>query len=226
MADLKVNDGGTVKTPERIFTVGASNTLYQVNYVVANNASQTPVTVWDAIYTTIRTTTFNTSNTTLTSFVTTFATTRDTTQTTTTSFTTSFDTSQSTTTTFSTSANTTTTFSTSKNTTTSFNTSRSTTTTYNTSRTTTRSTTAAFSAYYYNASNNYWRVDELGFLTINWFATSPSYGVIGGISAGTNGWNSVNQTWYDDPNTTPAYYYERGALYVNNYISKYNACVR
>ena len=52
MADLKVNDGGTVKTPERIFVVGASNTLFQVNYVIANNASQTPVTVWDAIFTT------------------------------------------------------------------------------------------------------------------------------------------------------------------------------
>ena len=98
MADLKVNDGGTVKTPERIFVIGASNTLFQVNYV-ANNASQTPVTA-DAIFTTSRTTSFTTS----TSFTTTFATTRDTTQTTTTSFATGFDTSQST------SASTTTTF--------------------------------------------------------------------------------------------------------------------
>ena len=73
MADLKVNDGGTVKTPERIFVVGASNTLFQVNYVIANNASQTPpVTVWDAIFTTSRTTSFTTS----TSFTTTFATTK------------------------------------------------------------------------------------------------------------------------------------------------------
>lgn len=172
MADLKVNDGGTVKTPERIFTVGASNTLYQVNYVVANNASQTPVTVWDAIYTTIRTTTFNTSNTTATSFVTTFATTRDTTQTTTTSFTTSFDTSQSTTTTFSTSANTTTTFSTSKNTTTSFNTSRSTTTTYNTNRSTSRTTTGAYSGYSYSAIGNsnvtVWHYNGMNSIQLYW----------------------------------------------------------
>lgn len=146
MADLKVNDGGTVKTPERIFTVGASNTLYQVNYVVANNASQTPVTVWDAIFATSRTTTFNTT----TSFTTTFATTRDTTQTTSTSFTTSFST------TASTSASTTTTFATGHQTQTTFNTSRSTTTSYttsyNTSRSTSRSTTGGWGSYQYQFS--------------------------------------------------------------------------
>ena len=153
MADLKVNDGGTVKTPERIFTVGASNTLYQVNYVVANNASQTPVTVWDAIFATSRTTTFDTSNTTSTSFTTTFATTRDTTQTTSTSFTTSFST------TASTSASTTTTFQTGHQTTTTFNTSKSTTTSYSTSfatsRSTSRSTTGSWGSYQYSYPSTY-----------------------------------------------------------------------
>lgn len=162
MADLKVNDGGTVKTPERIFTVGASNTLYQVNYVVANNASQTPVTVWDAIFATSRTTTFNTS----TSFITTFATTRDTTQTTSTSFATGFNTSQST------SKSTTTTFSTSRST--SFNTSRSTTTSYttnyNTSRGTSRSTTGSYTGYSYSGTvpNYIWQtsINSAGQVTL------------------------------------------------------------
>lgn len=148
MADLKVNDGGTAKTPERIFTVGANNTLFQVNYVIANNASQTPVTVWDAIFTTSRTTSFTTS----TSFTTTFSTTGGTTQTTTTSFATSFDTSQST------SASTTTSFNTSQSTTTTFSTSKNTTTTFGTSNTTSRSTTGAYTAYQYNVSTYYWRV--------------------------------------------------------------------
>lgn len=156
MADLKVNDGGTVKTPERIFVVGASNTLFQVNYVIANNASQTPVTVWDAIFTTSRTTSFTTS----TSFTTTFATTRDTTQTTTTSFATGFDTSQST------SASTTTSFNTSKSTTTTFGTSRSTTTTFGTSRTTSRTTLGAYTSYQYNGSTYYWAVSIS--VTIEW----------------------------------------------------------
>ena len=160
MADLKVNDGGTVKTPERIFVVGVSNTLFQVNYVIANNASQTPVTVWDAIFTTSRTTSFTTS----TSFTTTFATTRDTTQTTTTSFATGFNTSQST------SASTTTSFNTSKSTTTTFGTSRSTTTTFGTSRTTSRTTLGAYTSYQYSfPSDYYWAVSVS--VSIRWAGT-------------------------------------------------------
>ena len=83
MTDLKVNHNGTLKTPERVFTKGYSGTLYQVNYVVANNASQSPVTVWNAVFTTARstTTTFDTNRSTATAFTTTFSTTGSTTTT-------------------------------------------------------------------------------------------------------------------------------------------------
>ena len=198
MADLKVNDGGTAKTPERIFTVGASNTLFQVNYVIANNASQTPVTVWDAIFTTSRTTSFNTTNTTSTSFTTTFATTRDTTQTTTTSFSTSFDTSQSTTTTCATSKSTTTTFGTSKSTTTTFGTSKSTTTTFGTSRTTSRNTLGAYTAYQYSYPSNYfWSVSIS--VSVRWAGTT--------ITAGFYAPGLLDTTW-----DFGGYRYQRGAF--------------
>ena len=189
MADLKVNDGGTVKTPERIFTVGANNTLFQVNYVIVNNASQTPVTVWDAIFTTSRTTSFTTS----TSFTTTFATTRDTTQTTTTSFATGFDTSQST------SASTTTSFNTSQSTTTTFGTSRSTTTTFGTSRTTSRTTLGAYTSYQYSFSvpQYFWAV-SLG-ASLRWNGTL--------LTSGLGGPSNTDTTW--DYN---GYRYNRGSL--------------
>lgn len=197
MADLKVNDGGTVKTPERIFTVGASNTLYQVNYVVANNASQTPVTVWDAIFATSRTTTFNTT----TSFITTFATTGDTTQTTTTSFATGFNTSQST------SNATTTTFSTSRST--SFNTSKSTTTSfttsYNTSRSTSRATSGAWSGYTYSG-------------TTFWVTSSGAGGNTGQVN-----WGGTYQGQVTGTATLAqfgSYQYQRGSVYSSTYDSK------
>ena len=210
MADLKVNDGGTVKTPERIFTVGASNTLYQVNYVVANNASQTPVTVWDAIFTTSRTTTFNTSNTTVTSFNTTFATTRNTTQTTSTSFATGFNTSRST------SRSTTTTFGTSR--TTSFNTSRNTTTSYgtsyttnfNTSRGTSRSTTGGWTGYTYSSATN-------------WFVSVGTGG-----SSGQVNWGGTQQGVVTGSQTLAqfgSYQYQRGSVYSSSYDSKLNITV-
>ena len=188
MADLKVNDGGTVKTPERIFVVGASNTLFQVNYVIANNASQTPVTVWDAIFTTSRTTSFTTS----TSFTTTFATTRDTTQTTTTSFATGFDTSQST------SASTTTSFNTSQATTTTFSTSKNTTTTFSTSQTTTGTTLGAYTAYQYSYPSNYFWAVSIS-VSIRWNGTLLTSGF---VAPGTS-----DTTW--DYN---GYRYNRGTL--------------
>ena len=51
---LKVNHAGTVKEPERIFAKGDSGTIFQVNYVLVNNASNVPTTAWTAIYTTSR----------------------------------------------------------------------------------------------------------------------------------------------------------------------------
>ena len=118
MVSLKVWNGSALKDPDMIIAKGSTDTLFEVNYVVVNNSSQNPVTVWQAISQTTRstTTTFDTSQST----------------------TTTFDTSNATTTTFSTSNSTTTTFNTSRSTTTSFNTSRSTTTSFNTSRSTTR----------------------------------------------------------------------------------------
>ncbi len=233
MADLKVNDGGTAKTPERIFTVGASNTLYQVNYVIANNASQTPVTVWDAIFQTNRTTTFDTSATTQTSFATTFATQRDTSQTTVTSFSTSFDTSQSTTTTFSTSRNTTTTFGTSKSTTTTFGTSRSTTTTFGTSRGTSRSTTGAYTAYQYNVNSYYWSTFVFG--SIRWnnsditlhnlgIATTTTTFSIGGYDYQRGTYVQSITTGSGKSTATTAYYRVRRRLatYTTSFTTSFN----
>ena len=100
MVSLKVWNGSALKDPDMIIAKGSTDTLFEVNYVVVNNSSQNPVTVWQAISQTTRSTT------------------------------TTFDTSQSTTTTFDTSNATTTTFSTSNSTTTTFNTSRSTTTSF------------------------------------------------------------------------------------------------
>ncbi len=128
MVSLKVWNGSALKDPDMIIAKGSTDTLFEVNYVVVNNSSQNPVTVWQAISQTTRstTTTFDTSQST----------------------TTTFDTSNATTTTFSTSNATTTSFNTTRSTTTSFNTSRSTTTSFNTSRTTSRNTTGAYTPYY------------------------------------------------------------------------------
>lgn len=138
MVSLKVWNGSALKDPDMIIAKGSTDTLFEVNYVVVNNSSQNPVTVWQAISQTTRstTTTFDTSQSTTTTFDTSNATT------------TTFSTSNATTTSFNTTRSTTTSFNTSRSTTTSFNTSRSTTTSFNTSRTTSRNTTGAFTPYY------------------------------------------------------------------------------
>lgn len=135
MVSLKVWNGSALKDPDMIIAKGNTDTLFEVNYVVVNNSSQNPVTVWQAISQTTRstTTTFDTSQST----------------------TTTFDTSNATTTTFSTSNATTTTFGTNRATTTSFNTSRSTTTSFNTSRTTSRNTQGSYGPYYAGGSPIY-----------------------------------------------------------------------
>jgi len=135
VVSLKVWSGSALKDPDMIIAKGNADTLFEVNYVVVNNSSQNPVTVWQAISQTTRstTTTFDTSLST----------------------TTTFDTSNATTTTFSTSNATTTSFNTSKSTTTSFNTSRSTTTSFNTSRTTSRTTQGSYGPYYAGGSPIY-----------------------------------------------------------------------
>lgn len=203
---IKVKHSGTIKDAEQIFVKGDQGTLYQVNYAMVNNASQTPVTVWDAIFATSRTTTFNTT----TSFDTTFATTRDTTQTTSTSFTTSFNT------TASTSASTTTTFQTGHQTTTTFNTSRSTTTSYttsfNTSRSTSRSTTGGWSSYQYSeyAPVYYWLTNYNSGTNISNFAIHWN---------GSNVYSSGNTTGIGYTQTTlqqaGSYQYQRGTLESN-----------
>jgi len=135
VVSLKVWNGSALKDPDMIIAKGSTDTLFEVNYVVVNNSSQNPVTVWQAISQTTRstTTTFDTSQST----------------------TTTFDTSNATTTTFSTSNSTTTSFNTTRSTTTSFNTSRSTTTSFNTSRTTSRTTQGSYGPYYAGGSPLY-----------------------------------------------------------------------
>ena len=152
MVSLKVWNGSALKDPDMIIAKGSTDTLFEVNYVVVNNSSQNPVTVWQAISQTTRstTTTFDTSQST----------------------TTTFDTSNATTTTFSTSNATTTTFGTNRATTTSFNTSRSTTTSFNTSRTTSRNTQGSYGPYYAGGSPIY------GWLLYNvWWNGTSIYSV-------------------------------------------------
>ena len=146
MVSLKVWNGSALKDPDMIIAKGSTDTLFEVNYVVVNNSSQNPVTVWQAISQTTRstTTTFDTSQSTTTTFDTSNATT------------TTFSTSNSTTTTFNTSRSTTTSFNTSRSTTTSFNTSRSTTTSFNTSRSTSRNTSGSYTPYYVQAYAPYY----------------------------------------------------------------------
>ena len=156
MVSLKVWNGSALKDPDMIIAKGSTDTLFEVNYVVVNNSSQTPVTVWQAISQTTRstTTTFDTSQSTTTTFDTSNATT--TTFSTSNSTTTTFNTSKSTTTSFNTSRSTTTSFNTSRSTTTSFNTSRSTTTSFNTSRSTSRTTSGSYTPYYVSVSTPYY----------------------------------------------------------------------
>ena len=160
MVSLKVWNGSALKDPDMIIAKGSTDTLFEVNYVVVNNSSQNPVTVWQAISQTTRstTTTFNTSNATTTTFDTSNATT--TTFSTSKSTTTSFNTSRSTTTSFNTSRSTTTSFNTSR--TTSFNTSRSTTTSFNTSRSTSRTTSGSYGPYFVSNVAPYYGLYNLG----------------------------------------------------------------
>ena len=77
MVSLKVWNGSALKDPDMIIAKGSTDTLFEVNYVVVNNSSQNPVTVWQAISQTTRstTTTFDTSQSTTTTFDTSNATT-------------------------------------------------------------------------------------------------------------------------------------------------------
>ena len=57
MVSLKVWNGSALKDPDMIIAKGSTDTLFEVNYVVVNNSSQNPVTVWQAISQTTRSTT-------------------------------------------------------------------------------------------------------------------------------------------------------------------------
>ena len=175
MVSLKVWNGSALKDPDMIIAKGSTDTLFEVNYVVVNNSSQNPVTVWQAISQTTRstTTTFDTSQSTTTTFDTSNATT--TTFSTSNSTTTTFNTSNSTTTSFNTTRSTTTSFNTSRSTTTSFNTSRSTTTSFNTSRSTSRTTNGSYTPYYVSAVAPYYGLTAVYPYPTFWNSTSAIF---------------------------------------------------
>lgn len=220
MVSLKVWNGSALKDPDMIIAKGSTDTLFEVNYVVVNNSSQNPVTVWQAISQTTRstTTTFNTSNATTTTFDTSNATT--TTFSTSKSTTTSFNTTRSTTTSFNTSRSTTTSFNTSRST--SFNTSRSTTTSFNTSRTTSRTTNGSYGPYFVSSVPPYYGLFDLGaspypvyYNSASALFTTPSY---------SNGSTFTNGGYtYQVSTSAPVGAIMYGSLYkVRRYLGPYS----
>ena len=202
MVSLKVWNGSALKDPDMIIAKGSTDTLFEVNYVVVNNSSQNPVTVWQAISQTTRstTTTFDTSQSTTTTFDTSNATT--TTFSTSNSTTTTFNTSKSTTTSFNTSRSTTTSFNTSRSTTTSFNTSRSTTTSFNTSRSTSRTTSGSYTPYYVSVAPPYYGLYNLmAPYSVFWNSASAIFTV----SSWSNGSTFTNGGYTYQVSTSPPF---------------------